>query len=173
VNLRKVDHVGIVVSAIAEAIPLFHDMLGGRFIAGGDNDETGIRLVHLALPGFKLEIMQPLRADSVLQRHLDRRGPGFHHMTFFVDDLPSSIAELETAGFDMAETDLSSPRWREAFISPKLSFGTLLQFVDTTLAWDEPAPGIALHDVLAGRVVWHEHIPCLRSDGGGPREPGH
>jgi methylmalonyl-CoA/ethylmalonyl-CoA epimerase len=159
----KVDHIGIAMAEISEAIPLFHDVLGGRFLAGGDNDDTGIRLVHFALPGFKVELMQPLRVDSLLQHHLERRGPGFHHMTFFVDDLPSSLAALETAGFTTTRTDLSSPRWREAFISPKLSFGTLLQFVDTTLVWDEPAPGITLDDVLAGRVVWREYVPCLRT----------
>jgi methylmalonyl-CoA/ethylmalonyl-CoA epimerase len=163
VNL-EVDHVGIAVSAIAEAMPLFHDVLGGRFLSGGDNDGTGIRLVHLALPGFKVEIMQPLRADSILQRYLDRRGPGFHHMTFFVDDLPSSIAELKTAGFDMTGTDLSSPRWREAFIDPRSSFGALLQFVDTDRVWDEPAPGITLDDVLDGRVVWRDYVACMRAD---------
>ena len=162
-NVRKVDHVGIAVPDIAEPARLFHDVLGGRFLAGGDNDETGIRLVHLALPGFKVEIMQPLRADSVLQRHLDRRGPGFHHMTFFVDDLPASIVELEGNEVGVTGTDLSSPRWRETFIDPASSFGTLLQFVETDRVWDEPTRGLTLDDVLGGRAVWRDYEPCLRA----------
>ena len=95
-TIRKVDHVAIAVASIAETVPLFCDTLQGEFIAGGDNDDTGIRLVHLRLPGFKLELMQPLRADSFLQRHLDERGPGFHHMTFFVDDLRTTGMRAST-----------------------------------------------------------------------------
>ena len=108
-TIRKVDHVAIAVASIAETVPLFCDTLQGEFIAGGDNDDTGIRLVHLRLPGFKLELMQPLRADSFLQRHLDERGPGFHHMTFFVDDLRTTVAALDAGGEPEDSLLLGSP----------------------------------------------------------------
>lgn len=106
-GIRTVDHVAIVVPSIAETVPLFCGALGGEFLSGGDNDETGIRLVHLRLPGFKLELMQPLRSESFLQRHLDDRGPGFHHMTFFVDDLRTTVRDLDRAGFATTGADLS------------------------------------------------------------------
>jgi len=163
-TIRKVDHVAIAVASIAETVPLFCDTLQGEFIAGGDNDDTGIRLVHLRLPGFKLELMQPLRADSFLQRHLDERGPGFHHMTFFVDDLRTTVAALDGAGFRTTGADFSAAVWKEAFISPKAAFGALLQFVETSRSWDERDPAITLDDVLAGRVVWRDYLPCLRED---------
>lgn len=165
-SIRRVDHVAIALHSIDQAIPLFHDTLGGEFLSGGDNDETGIRLVHLRFPGFKLELMQPLRRDSLLQRHLDERGPGFHHLTLFVDDVSATVSEFAYAGFIMADTDLASPEWKEVFMSPRSAFGTLLQFVETTLRWDEPAPHIALDDVLAGRVIWRAYRPCLRTDPG-------
>ena len=161
-NLQKVDHVAIAVADLAEPVRLFHDIMGGRFLAGGDNDDTGIRLIHLALGGFKLELLQPLRADCILQRHLDRRGPGFHHMTFFVEDLPTSIDGLATEQVGVTGTDLSSPRWRETFIDPAASFGTLLQIVESERVWDEPTPGLTLDDVLHGRAVWLDYEPCLR-----------
>jgi methylmalonyl-CoA/ethylmalonyl-CoA epimerase len=89
-----VDHVAIAVPSIEHAIPLFRDALGGEFLCGGDNDETGIRLVHLRLPGLKLELMQPLRPDSFLQRHLEKRGPGLHHLTFLVDDVALTVGAM-------------------------------------------------------------------------------
>ena len=109
-RIRRVDHVGIAVTSIADSLVLFRDALGARFLSGGDNDETGIRLVHLGLPGFKLELMQPLRQDCVLQRHLDKRGPGFHHMTFFVDDLQATVKDLRSAGFPTTDSWVMSPR---------------------------------------------------------------
>jgi methylmalonyl-CoA/ethylmalonyl-CoA epimerase len=161
-TIRKVDHVAIVVPSIAEAVSLFCDALGGEFLSGGDNDETGVRLVHLRLPGFKLELLQPCRPDSFLQRHLDERGPGFHHMTFFVDDLRRTVSELGSAGFGTSAASFSAAAWKEAFLSPRSAFGALLQFVETTRRWDEPEPGITLADVLDGRVVWQDFVPCLR-----------
>lgn len=161
-GIQKVDHVALALPSIADAIPLFCEVLGGQFLSGGDNDEAGIRLVHLLLPGFKLELMQPLRPDSFLQRHLDERGPGFHHMTFFVDDLRSTMTTLAGAGFATTGADFSAQAWKEVFLSPRSSFGTLLQFVETTRKWDEPHLGLSLNDVLEGRVVWREFVPCLR-----------
>lgn len=163
-TIRTVDHVAIVVPSIADTVPLFCDGLGAEFLSGGDNDETGIRLVHLRLPGFKLELMQPLRPGSLLQRHLDERGPGFHHMTFFVDHLRTTVAHLERIGLPVTATDFSAKAWQEAFLSPRSTFGALFQFVETTRRWDERETHITLDDVLEGRVVWRQHIPCLRDD---------
>lgn len=161
-RIRRVDHVAIAVPDIAATLPLFRDALGGRFISGGDNDDTGIRLLHLMLPGFKLELLQPLRDDSVLARSLERRGSGFHHMTFFVDDVLATIDALEVDGFTTTGTDVSSRAWSETFISPSNSFGALLQFVSTTREWSLPARDYALEDVLAGRVVWRDYVACMR-----------
>src|SRR5438270_9987190 len=112
-RIRRVDHVGIAVTSIADSLVLFRDALGARFLSGGDNDETGIRLVHLRLAGFKLELLQPLRKDSFLQRHLDERGPGFHHLTFFVDDLQATVTDLGGAGFATTGADFSASVWKE------------------------------------------------------------
>src|SRR4051794_4576163 len=117
-RIQKVDHVAIAVEDMAAAMPLFRDALGGRFISGGDNDDTGIRLMHLMLPGFKLELLAPLRDDSILAHSLERRGPGFHHMTFFVDDVEATVDALEGDGFSVTGTDLASQNWSETFLKP-------------------------------------------------------
>jgi methylmalonyl-CoA/ethylmalonyl-CoA epimerase len=161
-RIQKVDHVAIVVPDMAEAMPLFHDALGGRFVAGGDNDGTGIRLMHLMLPGFKLELMAPLRDDSIVSRHLEQRGPGFHHVTFFVDDVLATADALQADGFGTTGTDVSSDNWSETFLRPSETFGALLQFVATAREWNVPTRDYALEDVLAGRVVWRDFVACLR-----------
>ena len=84
-------------------------------------------------------------------------------MTLFVNDLQTTVADLGTGGFTVTGTDLSSSAWREAFISPRSAFGTLLQFVETDSRWDQLASGITLDDVLADRVVWRDYVPCLRT----------
>ena len=161
-RITRVDHVAIAVESIAETVPLFCGALGASFITGGDNDETGLRLVHLQLSGLKLELLAPLRGDTLLSKSLERRGPGFHHMTFFVDDVPQTVALLESDGVPVTGTDTSSPAWSETFIRPSASFGALLQFVSSTRTWGIPATEFDLDDVLAGRVVWRDYLACLR-----------
>lgn len=163
-RIQRIDHIGIAVSALEPAVSLFHDTLGGRFLSGGDNEQTGLRLLHLALPGLKVELLQPLRDDSLVSPFLTRRGAGFHHLTLFVDDVPTTVDTLGAAGFRTSGTDVRSQRWSETFLSPRSAFGTLLQFTSTTLRWDIPASAYTLGDVLAGRVVWRNYIACLRSD---------
>ena len=161
-RITKVDHVAIVVPDMAAAMPLFRDTLGGKFVSGGDNDGTGIRLVHLMLPGFKLELMAPLREDSIVASSLARRGPGFHHVTFFVDDVLKTVDALEASGFTTTGTDISSENWSETFLRPAETFGALLQFVATTREWNVPTRDFELEDVLAGRIVWRDFVPCIR-----------
>jgi methylmalonyl-CoA/ethylmalonyl-CoA epimerase len=160
--VRKVDHVAVSVPDLAEGARLFQDTLGGRFVTGGDNDDTGIRLVHFAFAGFKVELLQPLRDDSLLARTIRRKGTGFHHLTFVVDDVPATETVLERGGYPTTGTDVGNPKWCETFVRPTASFGALLQFASSTLDQDWSAEEFGLADVLAGRVVWHDTVACLR-----------
>jgi len=165
INVKKIDHVAIAVWSIPEALKLFRDLLGGKFIVGGDDERLGIRTLQLCLPpGVKIELMQPLRVDSYLQLYLEERGEGFHHMTIIVENLEKAIKEFQEQGFEVVGTDLSQAEWRETFLRPKFGFGTLLQVVDTIINWDIPLSGIKEEDVLAGRVIWQNGLFHLRGD---------
>jgi methylmalonyl-CoA epimerase len=165
--IQKIDHVAIALPSIASAVPLFRDVLGGQFLSGGDNDETGIRLAHFALGGFKIELLQPIHDDSVLGRHLSRRGEGFHHLTFMVDDVDLVERGLAAHGYSTVGTSATHPRWTETFLPPSATFGALFQFAATTQRWDVPTIDYGIEDVTAGRVVWKDWIACVRDVGGG------
>ena len=151
-NVRKVDHVGIAVRSIAEAARLFVDTLGGEFVAGGDDERLGIRTVQIKLGGFKIELMEPISPDSDLQRFLDRRGPGFHHLTILVEDVLKAEEHLVEHGYETVGTETSDPGWMETYLRPKSGFGTLIQFAQTSVSWDVSFPGVTLDAVVAGRV---------------------
>ena len=161
-RIQRLDHVAISVDDMSAARALFVDLLGGRFLNGGDNLASGVRIVHLEVGGATVEIMQPLRRDSVLARHIGKRGTGFHHLTFVVDDLPQTITDLDGLGVQAVGTQLEPRHWRETFLRPRDTFGALLQLVDTDLDWHTPTSEYDFDDVLAARVEWVEAVACLR-----------
>jgi methylmalonyl-CoA/ethylmalonyl-CoA epimerase len=162
-RIQRLDHIAIAVEDMSAARDLFVGLLGAQFLNGGDNRSTGARLVHLAFGGAIVELMAPLRGDSALSRHLERRGTGFHHMTFVVDDVPRTIDDLDGLGVQVRGTKLDPHHWRETFLSPRDTFGALIQFADTDLDWHTPTDDYDFADVLAGRVEWIDAVACLRS----------
>jgi methylmalonyl-CoA/ethylmalonyl-CoA epimerase len=166
VAVRRFDHVAIAVWDLAEAVTLYHDLLGAVLIAGGDDDRLRIRTVQLKLPpGSKVELLTPLDETSYLHRYLTKHGPGFHHMTCYVDDVEEAAARLDKSGFETVDTDVSQVHWKETFVRPSSAFGTLLQLASTDLVWDEPVlpDGAGVADILAGRIVWNDVRPTWRT----------
>jgi methylmalonyl-CoA epimerase len=161
-HLTSVDHIAIAVEDMAPAAQFLVDVLGARMLLGGDNDVTGARVAKFACAGFNIELMQPLRATSALAAHLTRRGQGFHHLTFVVDDVAETVSDLSAVGLSAVGTDITSDRWAETFLSPRDTFGALLQFATADATFFEATDRYTLDDVLAGRVVWTDRVACLR-----------
>jgi methylmalonyl-CoA/ethylmalonyl-CoA epimerase len=161
-HIRKLDHIGIATTDMPAAAALFTGVLGATLLSGGDNDSTGIRLMQLSCGGFKVELLQPLRGDSLISPRLATYGPGFHHLTFTVDDIVATIDDLADAGVGTVGANLASPNWRECFLAPGQTFGALLQIVDTVRRWDVPTTAYSVGDVLNGAVVWNDYVDCLR-----------
>lgn len=156
-RVDRVDHIAVAVDDLPAAVRLYADVLGGRFVMGGDHEGKGIRTVQIHLPDVKFELITPLHQESYLFRYLQRHGPGFHHLTMFVEDVAAAVAEVDAAGFELVDIDLHHPAWREAYVRPRSGFGTLLQLVQTNLRWDVGKPDMTIDDVLAGRIVWVNH----------------
>jgi len=171
VEVDRVDHIAVAVDDLPGAVRLFGDVLGGAFVMGGDDAVKGIRTVQLRLPHVKFELLTPLHDQSYLHRYLERNGPGFHHLTIFVEDVLAAVAEVEAGGFETVDVDVSHPAWREAYVRPRSGFGTLLQLVQTDRRWDEGKPGMTIDDVLAGRIVWANHEVWWRDEA--PEPIGH
>lgn len=156
-KVQRIDHIAIAVSDLRPAVALFQGVFGAEFIHGGDDPRIDIRTVQLRMPpGIKIELMTPTSPSSYLQAFLDKKGQGFHHMTVFVDDVEQTIEDLTGDGFQLVNTDLSHPRWRETYLRPSQGFG-LLQVVDSDGDWSKPTTQYTLEDVLAGQVVWQDH----------------
>jgi methylmalonyl-CoA/ethylmalonyl-CoA epimerase len=138
--IRRIDHVSIAVRDQAKAKAFFIDVLGGKnlFEAPVPSQKYRWTTIELGTSCF-IELIGPLEKDGFVQKFLDHRGEGPHHITIQVNDLQKVHRKLEENGiptFGLAEP---FPGWKEMYIHPKHAFGTLIQFAEfKPLDWINP-----------------------------------
>jgi len=124
---KRVDHVGILVSNLDEAIKLYEDCVGVVVDKIETVSEQGVRAAILSLAeGAKLELLEPLPGSN-LARVLEKRGEGLHHITFEVDDVDKELSRLS----ELVELIDKKPRQGleglVAFLHPKSLRGVLIE----------------------------------------------
>lgn len=96
--MTGIDHIGIAVHSLEQALPFWRDVLGLEFRGFEEVASEGVRVAVLQAGGARIELLEPLREDSPIARHLERRGEGVHHIALEVQDLAGKMADLAKAG---------------------------------------------------------------------------
>jgi methylmalonyl-CoA/ethylmalonyl-CoA epimerase len=133
-GVEALDHTAIAVRDIQAALPLYRDLLGGVPSGYERISAKGFAWMSLRYPnGSQVELLAPTGTGGFLYDFLAKRGEGAHHMTFIVRDLRTAVARARAAGLRIVDEDYREPRWREAFISPRSAFGTIVQLAQTNM----------------------------------------
>jgi hypothetical protein len=146
----ELDHVALALRDVTLPMDVLIAELGGTLLSGGD--AAGYRAMQIRLGdldrGMTVELLEPWNVErsDFLVRFLRRWGEGPHHLTFKVPDLAAELERLETIGLDPIGVDLSNPLWREAFLRPQDSHGTVIQIAESEvwrieLAWESARAG--------------------------------
>ena len=130
-----VDHVGIAVADLDEAIAWYQDTLGMQVVHQEVNEEQGVREAMLAVGtagGTQLQLLAPLRPDSPIARFLAHSGPGIQQIAYRVEDIEAVSAELRSRGLRLL---YEAPRRGTAgarinFIHPKDAGGVLVELIE-------------------------------------------
>jgi methylmalonyl-CoA/ethylmalonyl-CoA epimerase len=124
------DHIAIAVARMADAPEFLVGTLGGVPDFGW---ETGAyRFGQWTYDGGgRIEVLEPLGADSFLHRFLATRGPGVHHVTFKVPSLPAACERVKARGYTVVGYSDRNRHWKEAFLHPKDALGVVVQIVES------------------------------------------
>ena len=125
---KKVDHIGILVGNLDEAIKLYKDCFGAEVDKIETLPERGVKAAILSLgQGANLELLEPL-AGSNMAKVLEKRGEGLHHITFEVDNVDKELSRLSERGIELVDKK-SRPglEGMVAFIHPKSLRGVLVE----------------------------------------------
>lgn len=124
---KRLDHVAIAVRSLDDALPAWRDGLGIECTGVESVEGEGVRVAFLPVGETRLELMEPSRGDSPVQRFLDSRGEGLHHLCFEVDDLGMALDELRQRGFRVLDERPGAGGARVAFVHPKSANGVLIE----------------------------------------------
>jgi methylmalonyl-CoA epimerase len=130
--LKRIYHLGYAVEDLAAAARFYSEHFGAVPSEPEEIEEQGIVATMFEVGESKIELVQPTRPDSPVGRFLIKRGEGFHHVAYEVDDLDVALADLKNSGFGIVD---EQPRTgvggtRMAFIHPKSAFGVLTELVE-------------------------------------------
>lgn len=127
----KVDHIAFAVHNMEEVVAFFKKYFPVKEnmprTAGFDGS---FEFTDFYIGDTKIEIIEDINPDGFVKKFLEKRGPGFHHITFYVDDLDALVGKLESDGIRVVDK-WTHGEWKTAFIHPKSAFGILIQFWET------------------------------------------
>ena len=131
--IKRIDHIGIVVENLGNALEFFQKSLGLHLTETASESEQHVTVAFLPVGESEVELLEPDGTDSGVARYLEKRGEGIHHICFEVTDIDAVLAQLKEAGVELINEEpvINSRGWRLAFVHPKAAHGVLIELFES------------------------------------------
>jgi methylmalonyl-CoA/ethylmalonyl-CoA epimerase len=131
VRPRRIHHLGVAVTDLDEAFETYTKLFSAELEHRDSLTEQGVDAIALKLGESRVELLGALAEDTPVGRFLAKRGPGMHHVAFWVDDIEQALAELAGEGAQLID---EHPRrglygLQVAFVHPDSVHGVLAEVV--------------------------------------------
>ena len=132
-ELTHIEHLGIAVKSLEEAIPYYEKVLGLKCYAIEEVTDQKVKTAFFKIGQTKIELLEPTCPESTIAGFIEKRGEGIHHLAFAVaDGVANAIAEVEEKG--LRTIDKAPRRGAEgldiAFLHPKSTMGVLTELCE-------------------------------------------
>ena len=121
--IKKVNHIGIAVNSIEDAVKLYTDVLGLEVKEIEIVEEQKAKTAIIPVGETKIELIESTDPEGTIARHIERRGEGLHHLALEVSDIQSALETLKEKGIPLVD---ENPRTgvensKIAFLHPKVT----------------------------------------------------
>ncbi len=125
----KIDHIGIAVKNIEEAINLFRDKIGLPLKGVEVVEDQKVKIAFLAAGESKIELLETTEPAGPIGKFIEKKGEGVHHISFRVKDIDSKLKELKAGGVELIDNEprVGAGGARIAFLHPKSTGGVLVE----------------------------------------------
>ena len=132
-NISHIEHLGIAVKSLEEAIPYYENILGLKCYSIEEVADQKVKTDFFKVGQTKIELLEPTSEDSTIAKFIEKRGEGTHHMAFAIEDgVANALAEVEAKGVRLID---KAPRkgaegLNIAFLHPKSTCSVLTELCE-------------------------------------------
>ena len=131
-NPSHIEHIGIAVTSLDEAIPFYEKVLGLDCYSIEEVKDQKVKTAFFKLGQTKIELLEPTDPESTVAKFISKKGEGIHHIAFAVNDIDRKLKEVEEKGVKLI--DKVSRKGAEGmdigFLHPKSTFGVLTELCE-------------------------------------------
>ncbi|MEG1602029.1 MAG: methylmalonyl-CoA epimerase [Cloacibacillus sp.] len=128
-DLKNIDHIGVAVKSIDEALKFWEDTLGVKCHGIEEVVEQKVKTAFLPIDDTEIELLEGTAEDSPVTKYIEKNGQGIQHLAIRVPDIEAALAELKEKGVRLIDEKprIGAGGAKIAFIHPKASGGVLLE----------------------------------------------
>jgi len=131
-NPSHIEHIGIAVKILDEAIPLYEKLLGVKCYRIEEVTDQKVRTAFFRVGQTKIELLESTDPDGPIGKFIEKKGEGIHHIALAVSELDKKLGELNEMGIQLI--DQTSRKGAEglniAFLHPKSTHGVLIELCE-------------------------------------------
>ena len=126
---KKINHIGVAVKDLDEAIKLYRDQLGLEFKGTDEVESQKVKVAFFKIGETNIELVAATSPDSPIAKYLEKNREGIHHICFEVDDINKALNTLKERGVKLIneEPRKGAHNTLVAFIHPKSTNGVLTE----------------------------------------------
>ena len=127
--MLKVEHIGIAVKDLANAVPLFEKLLNSSCYKKEKVESENVNTAFFKQGDIKIELVESTVADGVIGRFIEKKGEGIHHIAFEVEDIYAEMKRLQAEGFVLLNETPKQGADNKlvCFLHPKNTNGVLVE----------------------------------------------
>ncbi len=131
-NIKHIEHIGIAVKNLTEAIKFYEEVLGLKCYAIEEVSDQKVKTAFFMVGQTKIELLESTSPEGPISKFIEKRGEGIHHLAFAVDGLQNSLDELKSKQVNLIDSQerKGAEGLNIAFLHPKSTFGVLTELCE-------------------------------------------
>ncbi|MBM3922616.1 MAG: methylmalonyl-CoA epimerase [Sphingomonadales bacterium] len=127
--MKKIEHIGIAVSSLSEAIPLYEKLLNTPCYKTESVENEKVNTAFFLTGQSKVELLESTDPEGVIAKFIANKGQGLHHIAFEVDDIYAEMRRLEQEGFTLLQQEPKKGADNKliCFLHPRSTQGVLIE----------------------------------------------
>jgi len=131
-NLSHIEHIGIAVKSLGQAIPYYENILGLKCYSVEEVKDQKVKTAFFKIGQTKLELLESTDPEGPVGKFIEKKGEGVHHIAFATNGVQQALNEVEEKGIRLID---KNPRkgaegLNIGFLHPKSTFGVLTEFCE-------------------------------------------